>query len=114
MGRAVVSTAVESRSAAERVRAAVRERIGDERFAVWFGEATWLPAADGQGIVVQAGAGLTHEWLRRTFRRDVEAAVAAICGPKASLTWEPAAALASPPVESAPPPSGHRAWARPP
>jgi len=106
MGRAVVSTAVESRSAAERVRAAVRERIGDERFAVWFGEATWLPAADGQGIVVQAGAGLTHEWLRRTFRRDVEAAVAAICGPKASLTWEPAAALASPPVESAPPPSG--------
>jgi hypothetical protein len=54
MGRAVVSTAVESRSAAERVRAAVRERIGDERFAVWFGEATWLPAADGQGIVVPA------------------------------------------------------------
>jgi chromosomal replication initiator protein len=88
------------------VRAAVRERIGDERFAVWFGEAIWLTAADGKGIVVQAGAGLTHEWLRRTFRRDVEAAVAAICGPQAGVAWEPAAATPVGPPTDAPPPSG--------
>ena len=109
MGRAVVSTAVETRSAAERVRAAVRERIGDERFGVWFGEATWGQSPDGKGIVVQAGSGLTHEWLRRTFRRDVEAAAAAICGPQASVSWEPAAASgpASPPeAEAEPRPSG--------
>jgi chromosomal replication initiator protein len=92
MRRAVASAAIESRSPAERVRAAVRERIGDERFAVWFGEASWLPAADGNGIIVQAGAGLTHEWLRRTFRRDVEAAAASILGPRATVAWEPAAA----------------------
>jgi chromosomal replication initiator protein len=95
MGRAVASAASESRSPAERVRTAVRERIGDERFAVWFGEAIWLPAADGLGVVVRAGVGLTHEWLRRTFRRDVEAAVAAILGPRASLAWEPAEASAT-------------------
>ena len=106
MGRAVASAANESRPAAERVRAAVRERIGDERFAVWFGEAIWLQTADGKGIVVQAGAGLTHEWLRRTFRRDVEAAVAAICGPQAGVAWEPAAATPVGPPADAPPPSG--------
>jgi chromosomal replication initiator protein len=92
MGRAVASAAIESRSPAERVRAAVRERIGDERFAVWFGEAIWLPGADGTGIVVRAGAGLTHEWLRRTFRRDVEAATVAVLGPRATVAWEPAPA----------------------
>lgn len=106
MGRAVVSAAVESRSAAERVRAEVRARIGDERFAVWFGEATWLPAADGKGVVVQAGAGLTHEWLRRTFRHDVEAAAVAIWGPHATVSWEPGVTPVSPPVDAAPPPSG--------
>ena len=106
MRRAVVSAAVESRSAAERVRAAVRERIGDERFAVWFGEATWLAAADGKGIVLQAGAGRTHEWLRRTFRRDVEAAVAAICGPRAALAWEPAATGTTPPADAPSAPGG--------
>lgn len=107
MGRAVVSAAVESRSPAERVRAAVRERIGDERFGVWFGEAIWLPAPDGNGVRVQAGAGLTHEWLRRTFRHDVEAATSSICGPQAVVIWEPAAAPASPPQAApATPPSG--------
>lgn len=106
MRRAVVSAVVDSRPAAERVPAAVRERIGDERFAVWFGGAIWQSSPDGKGIVVQAGAGLTHEWLRRTFRRDVEAAVAAVCGPHGSVTWEPAPSTAGPPPEAAPPPSG--------
>ena len=97
MRRAVVAAVVDPRPAAERVPAAVRERIGDERFAVWFGGAIWQLAPDGKGIVVQAGAGLTHEWLRRTFRRDVEAAVAAVCGPHGSVTWAavPASASAS-------------------
>ena len=85
MRRAVASAAIESRSPAERVRAAVRERIGDERFAVWFGEASWLPTDDGKSVIVQAGAGLTHEWLRRTFRRDVEAAAAVVLGPRATV-----------------------------
>jgi chromosomal replication initiator protein len=94
MGRAAASVPITPRSAAESVRAAVQERIGEERFAVWFGDARWLdaPAADGPGILLQAGGGLTHEWLRRTFRRDVEAAAVSVCGRRARVTWEPAAA----------------------
>jgi chromosomal replication initiator protein len=72
------------------VRDAVRERIGDERFAVWFGDATWAFAADGTAeVVIRVGAGVTHEWLRRTFRADVEAAARSVCGDRASVSWEP-------------------------
>jgi chromosomal replication initiator protein len=114
MGRAGASAAVDKGSAAERVRAAFRERIGDERFAVWFGSATWH-AAEGGGVTVRVGSGLTHEWLRRTFRGELEAVVAQVCGRRAALAWEQAAAdrapepaaaglavVSPPPVEQSP------------
>ncbi|MFM8413593.1 MAG: DnaA ATPase domain-containing protein [Planctomycetota bacterium] len=107
MGRAVASAAIGSRSAAESVRASFRERIGAERFAVWFGEATWRDAEDGRGVVIQAGRGLTHEWLRRTFRADVEAAAELACGRGVTVAWEPAG-VAPEPVRDEPAPTGSR------
>jgi chromosomal replication initiator protein len=109
MARAVASAAVETGSAAERVRAAFRERIGDERFAVWFGGATWQDAIGSSGVVVRAGSGLTHEWLRRTFRGDLEEIVRKVCGRKAALSWEQAVAgdesvATEPPLAVVPPP----------
>ncbi len=113
MGRAGASAAVDNGSAAERVRAAFRERIGEERFAVWFGAASWQDA-DG-GVVLRVGSGLTHEWLRRTFRRELEAVLEQICGRQTGLAWEPAAteqppepvtgglAVVSPPVDESRP-----------
>jgi len=47
------------------------------------------PPAGGQRVILRVGSGLTHEWLRRTFRSDVEAAVGDVCGPGAELVWEP-------------------------
>jgi len=103
MGRAVASAAKGSGSVADRVRAEFRERIGEERFAVWFGEAAWRDAEEGSGIVIRAGSGVTHEWLRRTFRAEVEAAAARVCGRTASVSWEPDDAEPAAAVAVAPP-----------
>lgn len=118
MGRAVASAAIGSRSAAESVRAAFRERIGEERFAVWFGEAAWQDAAQGKGVVVLVGSGLTHEWLRRTFRGELEQVAASVLGQGASVAWEQSAGDASNPVAAVPAdpqrPRGQLAVVKPP
>jgi len=100
MGKA--AAAASGRRPGDGVQDAVRERIGTERFGVWFGDAVWsAELSEGRTeIVVRAGAGLTHEWLRRTFRADVEAAVRAVCGPHASLRWEPRGSIPSAPSPS--------------
>jgi chromosomal replication initiator protein len=101
-----------------RVGAALERRIGADRYAVWFGRSFAVhvdlapPAARrrrgsakaaaavtaeqisaGGRAVLRVGTGLTHEWLRRTFRVDAEHAVREICGPATEVVWE-AAALA--------------------
>ncbi|MFM9024799.1 MAG: DnaA ATPase domain-containing protein [Planctomycetaceae bacterium] len=84
------------------IREAVRGRIGADRFAVWFGNALEVRldrgAAGVERVVVQAGSGFTHDWLRRTFQADVSAAIATICGP-VRVVWEQAAP--APPASSA-------------
>jgi chromosomal replication initiator protein len=101
MGRAVAAATVDSRTLAERVRDAVRDRIGDERFAVWFGEACWSerPASSGQEILIRVGQGVTHEWLRRTFRGEVESVVREGFGRRFTIAWEPAPAAGDAPAE---------------
>jgi len=98
-----------------RVLRALEERIGTDRFAVWFGEARVLvtPPRERSAaatVTITAGSGFTHDWLRRTFRVEVEAAALAACGPGVEVRWEPAGdaavaeavpATASPPVEPA-------------
>ena len=94
MVKAVAVAAVESPTLAESVRDALRSRIGDERFGVWFGEATWSVqgTAGERQVVIQAGQGVTHEWLRRTFRGELETVVRESFGPGLSVVWEPAVA----------------------
>ncbi len=90
MGKAVAAATVSSRSLAESVREALRERIGDERFAVWFGDSAWSVRATeaGHEVVIRVGQGVTHEWLRRTFRGELEAVVRHGFGPRLSVAWE--------------------------
>jgi chromosomal replication initiator protein len=90
MGRAVAAATVESRTLAESVRDALRERIGDERFAVWFGEAQWTlrQSGAGQEIVIRVGQGVTHDWLRRTFRVEVDAVIRERFGQGLAVAWE--------------------------
>jgi chromosomal replication initiator protein len=93
MGKAVAVAVVNAPTLAESVRDALRERIGDERFAVWFGDATWSVqgAAGERKVVIQAGQGVTHEWLRRTFRGELESVVRESFGKGLSVVWEPVA-----------------------
>ncbi|MDA1039347.1 MAG: DnaA/Hda family protein [Planctomycetota bacterium] len=71
----------------------LRRRIGDDRYAVWFGEAAQISVAlPGDStelaiVSVAVGSGFSHDWLRKTFRADVEAAVDAVCGPQARVEW---------------------------
>ena len=74
---------------------ALRERIGAERHAVWFGDAARVDvarAADSALVVtLSIGDGRTHDWLRKMFKADVEAAVRQVCGTAAEVVWQPAA-----------------------
>ncbi|MFN7813280.1 MAG: DnaA ATPase domain-containing protein [Planctomycetia bacterium] len=93
-------------SVAGRIEAALRDRLGADRFAVWFGDAPRIEVAPPQDgipprVVVRAGAGFTHDWLRRTFSGEFAAAVHAICGPAATLDWEPLAAGSAEPDSAA-------------
>jgi len=93
----------------------LRDRIGGERHAVWFGEGVEIVVGTGAGdpvagqseaaapvagrpevsvevsVIVGAGSGFSPDWLKRTFRADVEAAVAIVCGVAATVVWRRAA-----------------------
>jgi chromosomal replication initiator protein len=101
MGNAnTVATTLADGSSAAAVLAAFRGRIGDDRFAVWFGDAAVVDvSSDGDGIAtvtLTVGSGFTHEWLCRTFRAEFAAAVQDVCGPSAVVRWEAGAATAEP------------------
>lgn len=88
---------------AKRVGEALLERLGAERYAVWFGDAVAIDAetvnpevaADGGSIIVSVGNAFSQEWLKRTFRADVEAAVQGVCGLAWSVVWRTAASRAT-------------------
>jgi len=77
-----------------RLQDAFRERIGAERHAVWFGEASRVDVirqdSGAVHVTMAIGAGFSHEWLRKTFKADFDAAVRQICGQAAQVTWEQA------------------------
>jgi len=87
------------------VEESLRRRLGDERYGVWFGEGVSIGveavsvAGDGsarQGlpcVVVTAANIFAQEWLRRTFRSDVEAVARAVCGAAATVVWRAATAV---------------------
>ena len=107
-----------------RVGEALRERLGDERYAVWFGDAVAIDVAidgeiagaagaggaggaAGDCIVVSVGNAFSQEWLKRTFHADVEAAVQAVCGGTWSVVWRTSATTtAEVPVPASPPSKG--------
>lgn len=81
------------------------ERIGAERFGVWFAGTVRLREIAG-GIVVEAGNGFTLDWLRKTFRGDLEAVARSLGGPEAGVLFrcvEPEAVASVESVEHHPP-----------
>jgi chromosomal replication initiator protein len=87
------------------VEESLRRRLGDERYGVWFGDGVAIgvesvPAAGDARepggltrVVVTAGNVFAQEWLRRTFRADVEAVAREVCGAAASVVWRAATAV---------------------
>src|SRR5262245_47016427 len=47
------------------------ERLGRERFELWFGSATRLTFAEGK-LLVEAANKFSEDWLRRHYRRTIE------------------------------------------
>jgi len=75
------------------IRAACRDRIGADRFSVWFGDAFEIEVSRGTGgvgVCVRVGTGFTHDWLRRTFHAQFVAAARSVCGADVEVSWEPA------------------------
>jgi len=67
---------------------AFRERIGADRYAVWFGDALDVTVEEGGRLVtLRVGSMFTHDWIRRTFQADLEQAVRDVCGSAARLSW---------------------------
>lgn len=79
-----------------RIWEALRERIGAERHAVWFGDVPRVEvarAADSSFVAtLSIGDGRTQDWLRKMFKADVEAAVRQACGGAVEVVWQPVAA----------------------
>lgn len=89
-------------SLARGIQERLRQRIGDDRYAVWFGEAAQISVASSTDsrepavVSVAIGSGFSHDWLRKTFRSDVEAAVIAACGPQVRIEWREGGETVSP------------------
>jgi chromosomal replication initiator protein len=73
--------------------AGLRERLGDERFAVWFGDSCRVdvaPASDGgRAVTLWHEHGAAGDWLRRTFGGDLQAVAESVCAEPVVLTWQP-------------------------
>jgi len=90
-----VAVAGTGTSLVERVLRAFEERIGSDRYAVWFGDAVRVSvSAPREGmspttVTVAAGSGFTHEWLRRTFQAEFHGAAIDALGQGVEIRWEP-------------------------
>jgi len=87
-----VLTAKEQADTSRRVCAAFRARIGEARYAVWFGDAARvevLPAENGiSSVIITVGGDGAHEWLCKMFRKDFEAAAGEACGKAIRVLWQ--------------------------
>lgn len=77
---------------AGQILATLRARLGEERFQLWFGGATIsvTPLSEGPErfpcrVTIQCG--FAADWLRRTFGKEMTAAVVSVCGSGSSVDW---------------------------
>jgi len=101
VGRAVPDTAgldecqPAAGAAGAAIAAALRQRLGDERFAVWFGDSLVIEvqgtqaAATGRTVRLFHDPGFTGDWLRKTFGREVREVVESVCGGEIEIVWQP-------------------------
>ncbi len=71
------------------LRAALADRVGKERFELWFGPRTHV-AWDGQVLRIAAPNSFLLDWIRLNFRSDIEAAAKSVlgCSPRMEFAVE--------------------------
>lgn len=69
------------------VRAALADKVGRDRYELWFGSGTQLHY-DGAALVITAPNLFFQDWVRANFRRDIEAACQSAMGACPALRFE--------------------------
>jgi chromosomal replication initiator protein len=87
------------------IRARLADRVGRERYDVWFGPATQI-VLRGETLEISVRDQFFQDWLRANFRKDLEAVVEEVCGRPLALEFRIAPQAAPrPPAASGPVPS---------
>lgn len=68
------------------LRNAIADRVGKERFELWFGASTLL-ALNGRTLTVSVPNQFIRDWLRTSFRHDIEEACIASLGESTSIQF---------------------------
>ncbi len=77
---------MDDREIVSAIRARLAERIGKDRYEVWFGATTQLAVRD-QSLVVTVPSQFFQDWLRSHFRKDLEASSLEACGRPLTLAF---------------------------
>jgi chromosomal replication initiator protein len=83
------------------LRARLCERVGQDRYEVWFGPNTQL-AVRGDTLLVSAGSQFFQDWLRSHFRKDLEVCAEEACGRPLVLEFRIVATLPDKPAAAKP------------
>lgn len=88
---------------------ALAEKVGSDRYELWFGGRTRLSLADG-GLTVSVPDRFFQDWLRKNFRHELEASCVAALGKPLPISFEidSQLALAASPAPRKPAPSPER------
>lgn len=81
------------------LRSALAEKVGQERFDLWFGAGAELALARDR-LVITAPNAFFQEWLRRNFREHIEQACGEILGLRLPLDFQVVAAAPAPTIDS--------------
>lgn len=95
---------MEENQVAAELRTRLAERIGQERYALWFGTQTRIRIADGKLIVV-ASCNFTRDWLRRNFADELSEVCDLVLGGDLSVEFHVDEAIEPAPSATAEPPS---------
>ena len=88
----------------EEIAAALEQRLGCERFAVWFGQSLKIEVLPAEGTAAAWAVrlfhdpGFTGDWLRKTFSQDVREVAESVCGGQVDIHWQPLPDVPPPPA----------------
>ena len=83
------------------LRAALADKVGKERFELWFGPGTWF-RLDQRALTVGVPNRFFRDWIRSNFRRQIESACLEVLGNCPSVKYIVDDALAAPAAAATP------------